>query len=165
MTRRAAPAVVAAGPAEPRAFWSALSRLHWRAFAGRERRWSAGELDALAASPGVRVWSVRRGAAAPLGFVAMRVVGDEAEILTIAVARGARRRGLGRGLLLEAEYSARGAGASKIILEVAESAAPARALYARLGYGEVGRRRAYYAGPPVDDALVLARSFFPTKPV
>ncbi len=161
---RAAPAVAAARPDEPEAFWSALSRLHGRAFAGRERRWSADEMQALAAAPGVRVWSARRGAAPPVGFVAVRVVADEAEILTLAVARGARRRGFGLRLLCQAEYSACRAGASKIILEVAESAAPAMALYARRGYVEIGRRRGYYAGPPVEDALVLAQPLIATKP-
>ncbi len=39
-------------------------------------------------------------------------------------------------------------------LDVRESNAAARALYARFGFAEVGRRRAYYR-EPVEDALVL----------
>ena len=48
-------------------------------------------------------------------------------------------------------------------LEVAATNAPARALYARLGYGPAGRRGGYYrpaGGPPVD-ALVLRKPLIP----
>ena len=49
-----------------------------------------------------------------------------------------------------------GANSGAILLEVRESNAAARGLYARFGFREVGRRSAYYHRP-VEDALVLRR--------
>jgi ribosomal-protein-alanine N-acetyltransferase len=44
-------------------------------------------------------------------------------------------------------------------LEVAESIEAARALYAKLGYEEAGRRHAYYAGEGGSvDAIVMRRA-------
>ena len=46
--------------------------------------------------------------------------------------------------------------ARKVFLEVAEDNAAARALYAKLGFQEIGRRRAYYKRPGgAVDALTL----------
>lgn len=82
-----------------------------------------------------------------------RAAAQEAEVLTLAVHPGARRGGVGAALMraLMAEAAARGA--SEMFLEVAEHNAPARALYARIGATEAGRRRRYY--PDGSDALVL----------
>jgi ribosomal-protein-alanine N-acetyltransferase len=84
------------------------------------------------------------------GIVLTRVVQGEGEILTLAVAPQARRRGIGRALL-------GGVVADGIpwFLEVAASNGPALALYAAFGFCECGRRRDYYA--PGRDALVLRR--------
>jgi ribosomal-protein-alanine N-acetyltransferase len=43
-----------------------------------------------------------------------------------------------------------------VYLEVRESNAPARALYAAHGFQEAGRRKEYYRRP-VEDAVVLRR--------
>ncbi|MDA8048881.1 MAG: GNAT family N-acetyltransferase [Rhodospirillales bacterium] len=88
------------------------------------------------------------------GLLLARLVAEEAEVLTLAVAPEARRLGLGRALLQWAMVEAVQAGAKRIVLEVAATNAPARALYTGAGFREVGRRRAYYADR--SDALVLA---------
>lgn len=93
------------------------------------------------------------------GMVLARAAGGEAEILALAVAPEGRRQGRGARLLAAAEAEAVRRGAEAIYLEVAESNAPARALYERAGYREVGRRRAYYRDG--GDALVLARPLSP----
>jgi len=52
---------------------------------------------------------------------------------------------------------AQGAGARRLLLEVASGDAAARALYAGAGFVEVGRRTRYYPrGAVAEDALVLA---------
>lgn len=95
------------------------------------------------------------------GFILCRVVADEAEILTLATEAAMRGRGLGRRLVEAAVETAALRGATRLFLEVAEDNVAARALYARTGFVEVGRRRGYYARPGKTsvDALVLALEF------
>jgi ribosomal-protein-alanine N-acetyltransferase len=91
--------------------------------------------------------------AMPLGFVLGRVQAAEAEILTLAVLAEARCKGIGRALVEGLLAAARARGAEEVFLEVAEGNDPAKALYARAGAKEVGRRPRYYADGA--DALVL----------
>jgi [ribosomal protein S18]-alanine N-acetyltransferase len=84
-----------------------------------------------------------------------RVAGDEAEILTLAVAPAARGRGLGRALLQAVITKAAAMGANSMFLEVGVDNPAAMSLYAGLGFSTVGTRKAYYNGR---DALVLRLS-------
>jgi ribosomal-protein-alanine N-acetyltransferase len=70
----------------------------------------------------------------------------------------ARRSGLGGRLVGEGVLAAAARGAGRVFLEVAEDNAAARALYARAGFVEAGRRPGYYAGADGErrDALLLA---------
>ena len=88
----------------------------------------------------------------------MRVVADEAEILTLAVHPEARGRGQGARLVAEGVAAAGARGAYRIFLEVADDNASARAVYARAGFVEAGRRTAYYSRPDGSraDALLLS---------
>ena len=135
-----------------------LAELHAAAF---ERGWSAADIAALTASPGGFVLTV--GDLSPEGFILCRAVGGEAEILTLAVAPAARRRGLARGLVEAAEAMARAAGASAMFLEVADDNLPAVGLYAACGFVPVGRRRGYYerGSAPAADAIVMRRDLGP----
>jgi len=129
---------------------AALAAIHAEAF---EAPWDQAALAELLVSPGVFA------VAQEDGFILIRVVLDEAEILTLAVRPGARRQGLGRRLVERACVAAKDAGAAILFLEVAEDNAAARVLYARAGFVEIGRRKAYYTGPDGRriDALVLHR--------
>ena len=91
------------------------------------------------------------------GFILIRAVADEAEILTLAVRPSARRQGLGGRLVKAASRRAVELGASRMFLEVAEDNAPARGLYEALGFEAAGRRPRYYprAEGPAVDALLL----------
>ena len=88
------------------------------------------------------------------GYVVALDAADEGEILNLAVAEVGRRRGLGRALVQAILERLRERDVRQVYLEVRESNAPARALYAAFGFKEVGRRRAYYRRP-VEDAMVL----------
>jgi len=78
------------------------------------------------------------------GMILTRAVVDEAEILTLAVHPGQRRRGIGSALLGAAKERAGGLGATAVFLEVAVTNDAARSLYAAHGFAEAGLRRRYY---------------------
>ena len=145
--------------------------LHAAAFpAPWEQRWDREALAELLAAPGAFGLmaqpvseAVPDRAAAPLpaqGFVLARVAADEAEIITIAVAPQARRRGIGTALIEAATREAASRGAARLFLEVAEDNFPARRLYDELGFLPVGKRRAYYArgALPAVAALMMHRA-------
>ena len=93
------------------------------------------------------------------GFILLRVVGDESEILTFCVADVARRSGLGGALLNSACTFSRERGAECVFLEVSEANEPAFELYKSAGFSTVGRRAAYYRhGPDAADALVMRKA-------
>lgn len=89
----------------------------------------------------------------PVGYAAFRRAADQAELLRVAVAPAARRRGLGRRLVAAGLDRLAGQGARSCFLEVRPTNGPALALYRRLGFRPAGRRGAYYADG--SDALVL----------
>ncbi len=93
-------------------------------------------------------------------YCVFRVIADEMELLSLAVRPQWRRQGLGRWLARRALTLAAEGGARNAFLEVRSGNAPARRLYASLGFAETRRRPAYYKNP-VEDAVVLARALAP----
>jgi len=96
-----------------------------------------------------------------LDYFAMgRLVLDALEILTVACAVDAQRRGLARlEMLLPCEASAV-LGARSVFLEVAADNMPALGLYKSLEFEQVGRRSGYYQRRDGTkcDALILRKS-------
>ena len=92
-----------------------------------------------------------------LGVVVFWMVQDELHVLNVAVAPEARRRGVARALMHEAERRGREQGARIATLEVRRSNAPAVRLYRSLGYAEVGVRPRYYTDEG-EDAIVMERT-------
>jgi len=88
------------------------------------------------------------------GYCAAWLIFDELHIHNLAVRVASRGKGLATGLLAHVLMAAAAEGATRATLEVRESNAAARQLYARLGFSVAGRRRQYYTHP-VEDALVL----------
>jgi ribosomal-protein-alanine N-acetyltransferase len=124
-----------------------LAAIHAAAFPA-PAAWSADAFALQLAQPGVFGLLEEAG-----GMLLARIAGDEAEILTLAVAPDERRRGIGRHLVAAAQEFARQRGARAMFLEVGMTNAAARSLYATAGFVEVGRRPGYYAAG--QDALVL----------
>lgn len=91
---------------------------------------------------------------AVVGYALTLTAADEAQLLNIAVHPDARRRGVGIALLRAAMQECAAAGAESMVLEVRESNAAARALYAAHGFAPVGRRKGYYHSPR-EDAIVM----------
>jgi ribosomal-protein-alanine N-acetyltransferase len=91
------------------------------------------------------------------GYFVLSPVGDEAELLNLAVSPRIRRRGIGAALVEQAMRAAAERGARAVFLEVRESNTAARALYQSAGFEQVGRRKRYYQRPR-EDALILRRA-------
>lgn len=113
--------------------------------------WSDGELHSLLVQDTVFGFVARQSNAygRPLtgGFVLSRVAAGEAEILTIGVDPRFARLGLGWRLMRAALREARDQAAEAVFLEVDETNGAAIGLYRKLGFVDVGKRRAYYQGP------------------
>lgn len=133
----------------------AISALHGASF---RRGWSEEEVETLIADRQVCTHRALHRASV-IGFIMSRRAGDEAEILSVAVARARRSRGLGRNLLNLHLRRLAGFGVRAVFLEVDEQNAPAIRLYTRAGFREVGRRPNYYPGDggAASSALVLRR--------
>ena len=117
--------------------------------------WSRESFRQLLGTPTVYFRCAREDVGAPaLGYVVAWFVADEGEIANLAVDPEQRRRGIGAMLLDAALAEATRRGATAVYLEVRESNASARRLYASRGFVEVGRRTRYYR-KPVEDAVVL----------
>lgn len=139
-----------------------LTRVHDIERAAFSDPWSLQSFSELLANPRV-LFAVAERAASPvghsaqvIGYVVAWFVVDEAEVANVAVSPDARGQGVGARLLDEALHAAREHGAASVYLEVRDSNAAARALYASRGFVQIGRRRRYYRRP-VEDALVMRR--------
>ena len=79
------------------------------------------------------------------GYVGSQTVLGEADMMNLAVSPAYRRQGLGRALVLALCESLRQKmQATVLTLEVRDSNAPAAALYASLGFAQIGLRKNYY---------------------
>ncbi len=127
--------------------------LHALCFDGTPRAWSAAEFGEYRADVRVITCETARG------MIVARVVADEAEILTLAVHPAARRNGVARELLAEAEKQVLALGAKQMFLEVRDDNLAAKALYDSAGYVSAGYRKNYYraAGRQSSSAIVLKR--------
>jgi [ribosomal protein S18]-alanine N-acetyltransferase len=140
----------------------ACARIHAQSF---PHPWSVEEFESLlagrdviahAAMPPARPW---RWGTGPTGFVLSRQAADQAEILTIAVATKARRRGIGAALLANHLPTLAAVGVRSLFLEVEAGNRAAIRLYESFGFRQVGERKAYYraADGGRATALVLRR--------
>lgn len=141
------PLMAAASPRDA----APIAALHAGSF---RRGWAEDEVHALLTDRAVVAHRVmiRRNLA---GFIISRLAADEAEILSIAIAPARRGRGLSRPLLDFHLRTLAGRGVRTVFLEVDEQNTPARRLYSKAGFREIGRRRGYYESGAT--ALVLGR--------
>lgn len=125
----------------------AMAALERECFEGAGHEpWSANlflaELSEGAAA--ARSWWVAHDNGELIGFAGGMVVDKDVEILDVAVSPAHRREGIARKLLAHVSYDAQMLGCTSASLEVEADNEPARALYANLGFEQVGCRRGYY---------------------
>lgn len=135
-----------------------IARIHARLF---NPAWTEDSIRALLMHPaGLNLVATAGTPLQAAGFIIAQIAADEAEILSIGVAEDAQRRGIGRRLVEGLMRAAERAGAERIFLEVAADNMAAIALYAKLGFSEVGRRKGYYerSDAPAADAIAMRRA-------
>ena len=130
---------------------AAIVTLHKTSF---QRGWGEDEIHRLLIDTAVVAHRAMIGNTL-IGFILSRMAAGEAEILSIAIAPARRGRGFARPLLELHLRRLAGLGIRRVFLEVDEHNAPARALYQRAGFHEVGQRQGYYSGGA--RALILRR--------
>jgi [ribosomal protein S18]-alanine N-acetyltransferase len=130
---------------------AAIAAVHAASF---NRGWSELELQALLGDRNVLAHRQMAGRTLS-GFILSRLAAGEAEILSVAIAPAWRGRGYARPLLDLHLRRLAGLGTRTVFLEVDKGNTPARRLYARAGFFEVGQRQGYYDSGAA--ALVLRR--------
>ena len=129
-----------------------MAELH-RAEPTGQRAWSEAEFSAmLSASNALSV-------TCDAGFAVGQVIWDEAELFLIITKPEHRKQGVGRRILATFEQQAFQNAVRRIILEVADTNAAARALYTVNGYQQIAVRKNYYTFPNGShaDAIVMEK--------
>ncbi len=113
----------------------------------------ASELDNL-----LSLWVVVLDGDTVVGYVGSQTCGSETDMMNIAVHPGHRRRGIAESLIDYLIRELKNRGSSSLTLEVRASNEPAKHLYEKLGFTEVGCRKNYYRNPK-EDALILRKVY------
>jgi len=86
------------------------------------------------------------------GYGGIMLVGEDAHLVTLAVAPGHRELGVASRLMVDLVETARDHGVRHLTLEVRESNEAALELYRKFGFKPAGLRQAYYT---TEDAVVM----------
>ena len=119
--------------------------------------WSEKSIASELENP-LSLWLVAEENGQVWGYVGSQTVLDESDMMNVAVDPRFRRRGIAQALIetLIAELSKMGSRCLR--LEVRVSNENARALYARMGFQQLGLRKNYYHNPK-EDALILGKEW------
>ena len=103
-------------------------------------------------------WLVAMDGEKLVGYVGSQTVLGETDMMNVAVCPDYRRQGIAGGLILALIHALKARESHCLTLEVRDSNASARALYEKLGFSEIGRRKNYYRSPK-EDALILRKEW------
>ena len=103
-------------------------------------------------------WLVAEEDGKVTGYVGSQTVMDESDMMNVAVHPDYRRKGIAEKLVMELVEALKKRDSRCLTLEVRASNEPARALYEKLGFVQVGLRKNYYRNPR-EDALILRKEF------
>ena len=104
------------------------------------------------------LWLVAMEDDTVVGYVGSQTVLCWTDMMNIAVHPDHRRKKIGEQLVLSLEEELRKQESTCLTLEVRASNEPAKSLYYKLGFLEVGRRKNYYRNPK-EDALILRKEW------
>ena len=104
------------------------------------------------------LWLVAMEDDTVVGYVGSQTVLGWTDMMNIAVHPDHRRKKIGEQLVLSLEEELKKQESTCLTLEVRASNEPAKSLYYKLGFLEVGRRKNYYRNPK-EDALILRKEW------
>jgi ribosomal protein S18 acetylase RimI-like enzyme len=88
-----------------------------------------------------------------VGFSMIRLFDDTADLDYVVVEKSLRQNGTGSAFMLGMMKELKAFGAKRMLLEVGVENVPALALYRKLGFKEISRRKGYYRSG--EDAIVM----------
>ena len=104
------------------------------------------------------LWLVALDGETVAGYVGSQTVMDESDMMNVAVHPDHRRKRIAEKLVVELVEALKKRESHCLTLEVRASNEPAKALYEKLGFVQVGLRKNYYRNPK-EDALILRKEF------
>ena len=139
-----------------------MSQTHVAAVAELEKLcfsmpWSERAIASELSNP-LSLWIVAMDGQRLVGYIGSQAVIDEADVMNVAVLPEFRRQGVACELVNALVKALSAKQVRSLALEVRASNEAARALYAKLGFSEVGRRPNYYRAPK-EDALILRKEW------
>ena len=104
------------------------------------------------------LWLVAEEEERVAGYIGSQTCGDESDVMNVAVHPDFRRRGIAETLVCALVEELKAIGSHCLTLEVRASNLAAIALYEKMGFAEVGRRKNYYRNPR-EDALIMRKEW------
>ena len=104
------------------------------------------------------LWLVAEEEGRVAGYIGSQTCGDESDVMNVAVHPDFRRRGMAEALVNALVAELKAMDSHCLTLEVRASNVPAIALYEKLGFSEIGRRKNYYRNPK-EDALIMRKEW------
>ena len=104
------------------------------------------------------LWLVAEEDGCVAGYIGSQTCGDESDVMNVAVHPDFRRRGIAETLVNALVEELKAIESHCLTLEVRASNVPAIALYEKLGFAKIGRRKNYYRNPR-EDALIMRKEW------
>ena len=119
--------------------------------------WSEKSVASELTNP-LSLWLVALDGDRVAGYVGSQSVQGESDMMNVAVHPDSRRQGIAEQLCLALVEALKEKGNHCLTLEVRASNDPAKALYEKLGFTQVGLRKNYYRNPK-EDACILRKEW------
>lgn len=119
--------------------------------------WSEKSVSSELENP-LSLWFAAMDGDTVAGYVGSQTVIDETDMMNVAVHPEYRRQGIAEQLILALTEALKSRGSRCLTLEVRASNEPAKKLYEKLGFQQIGRRPNYYRNPR-EDAWILRKEW------
>ncbi len=119
--------------------------------------WPASAIAPELTNP-LSLWLVAMEGERLAGYVGSQTVLEETDMMNIAVHPDFRRQGVGEALVNALVAALKDRGSRQLTLEVRASNEPAKTLYEKLGFQQIGLRKNYYRHPK-EDACILRKEW------